>query len=91
MLRWKIDPIIMTLVRSFRYLNALIPSILTELVALRPFPFFTSFLSSAMLSPPFWAQCQFLTMMGAVDKICIGTAAVLGMRSDLGLVGQQYS
>jgi hypothetical protein len=26
--------------------------------------------------------------VGAVDKVCIGTAATLGMRSDLGLVGQ---
>lgn len=34
---------------------------------------------------------QFMLMMGAVDKVCIGTAAVLGMRKDLGLVGQQYS
>ncbi|GAA6038691.1 hypothetical protein JCM8097_002348 [Rhodosporidiobolus ruineniae] len=32
-----------------------------------------------------------MTMMGAVDKVCIGTAAVLGMREDLGLVAQQYS
>ncbi|BGP20610.1 hypothetical protein JCM10213_007144 [Rhodosporidiobolus nylandii] len=48
MLRWKIDPIIMTLL-------------------------------------------QFSTMMGAVDKVCIGTAAVLGMRTDLNLVGQEYS
>ncbi|KAL7006707.1 hypothetical protein EMMF5_003593 [Cystobasidiomycetes sp. EMM_F5] len=34
---------------------------------------------------------QFALMMGAVDKVCIGTAATLGMRVDLGLVGQQYS
>ncbi|WVQ76304.1 hypothetical protein IAR50_005969 [Cryptococcus sp. DSM 104548] len=30
-------------------------------------------------------------MMGAVDKVALGTAAVLGLRTDLGLVGQQYS
>ncbi|ODN97144.1 hypothetical protein I350_08124 [Cryptococcus amylolentus CBS 6273] len=30
-------------------------------------------------------------MMGAVDKVALGTAAVLGLRADLGLVGQQYS
>ena len=47
LLRWKIDPIVMTL-------------------------------------------SQFALMMGAVDKVCIGTAAVLGMRKDLNLVGQQY-
>ncbi|GAA6020772.1 hypothetical protein JCM10207_002018 [Rhodosporidiobolus poonsookiae] len=48
MLRWKIDPIIMTV-------------------------------------------CQFMCMMGAVDKVCIGSAAVLGLRTDLHLVGQEYS
>ncbi|KAK4688945.1 hypothetical protein P7C73_g1165, partial [Tremellales sp. Uapishka_1] len=30
-------------------------------------------------------------MMGAVDKNALGTAAVLGLRKDLHLVGQQYS
>ncbi|ORY21526.1 putative allantoate permease [Naematelia encephala] len=30
-------------------------------------------------------------MMGAVDKNALGTAAVLGLRTDLNLVGQQYS
>ncbi|TYJ56772.1 hypothetical protein B9479_002542 [Cryptococcus floricola] len=30
-------------------------------------------------------------MMGATDKVALGTAAVLGLRADLGLVGQQYS
>ncbi|GJN94163.1 hypothetical protein Rhopal_007237-T1 [Rhodotorula paludigena] len=48
MLRWKVDPIIMTLM-------------------------------------------QFLTMMGAVDKVCIGTAAIMGLREDLNLQGQEYS
>lgn len=48
LLRWKVDPIIMTL-------------------------------------------CQFALMMGAVDKVCIGTAAIFGLRTDNHLVGQQYS
>ena len=30
-------------------------------------------------------------MMGSVDKNALGTAAVLGLRTDLGLVGQQYA
>ena len=29
--------------------------------------------------------------MGAVDKVALGTAAILGIRTDLGLVGQEYS
>ena len=29
--------------------------------------------------------------MGAVDKVAVGTAAVIGLRTDLHLVGQQYS
>jgi len=34
---------------------------------------------------------QFALMMGSVDKVSIGSAAVLGMRTDTKLVGQQYS
>ncbi|KAK4688189.1 MFS transporter, ACS family, allantoate permease, partial [Tremellales sp. Uapishka_1] len=34
---------------------------------------------------------QFALMMGAVDKVSIGTAAVLGFRTDAHLVGQQYA
>lgn len=30
-------------------------------------------------------------MMGAVDKVCIGTAAIMGLREDLNLQGQEYS
>lgn len=29
--------------------------------------------------------------MGSVDKVSIGSAAVLGMRTDTNLVGQQYA
>ena len=29
--------------------------------------------------------------MGAVDKVALGTAGILGIRKDLGLVGQQFS
>jgi len=29
--------------------------------------------------------------MGAVDKVALGTAGVLNIRQDLGLVGQQFS
>ncbi|KII87313.1 hypothetical protein PLICRDRAFT_251321 [Plicaturopsis crispa FD-325 SS-3] len=35
--------------------------------------------------------CQVAIMMGAVDKVCIGTAAVFGFRTDTHLVGQEYS
>ena len=30
-------------------------------------------------------------MMGGVDKVILGTTATFGLRTDLGLVGQQYS
>ncbi|GAA6048757.1 hypothetical protein JCM3770_003944 [Rhodotorula araucariae] len=43
------------------------------------------------IDPIIMTLMQFLTMMGAVDKVCIGSAAVMGLRSDLNLVGQQYS
>lgn len=36
--------------------------------------------------------CLFFTAtMGAVDKVSLSTAAIFGLRTDLGLVGQQYS
>ncbi|KAI9639879.1 MFS transporter [Dioszegia hungarica] len=34
---------------------------------------------------------QFALMMGSVDKVSIGSAAVLGLRTDLNLQGQEYS
>lgn len=43
------------------------------------------------IDPIVMTLSQFCLMMGAVDKVCIGTAATLGMRSDLGLSGSQYS
>ncbi|KAI5478460.1 allantoate permease [Pseudohyphozyma bogoriensis] len=43
------------------------------------------------IDPIMMTLCQFAGMMGAVDKVCIGTAALLNWRQDTGMVGQDYS
>ncbi|GAA5897753.1 hypothetical protein JCM5296_000872 [Sporobolomyces johnsonii] len=43
------------------------------------------------IDPIVMTLLQFAFMMAAVDKVCTGSAAVMGWRTDLHLVGQQYS
>ena len=54
---------------------------------------FTSAVLVPVVRPPVrgWSKIGIDDRMGAVDKVALGTAAVLGIRGDLGLKGQQFS